>query len=120
MRRVRVFDAFTYGEHDRNRRHIQRPWRLHRRPESDLNLGIVILLDGATTTTISIDMTTPGEHTILYTVTSPTTGVTGSITRTVVVSADSQPPAPQEDTTPFNAPEPQNNNASSTAVASGT
>ncbi|RNJ48649.1 DUF5011 domain-containing protein [Methylocystis hirsuta] len=48
-------------------------------PESDLNLGIVIVLDGATTIQVSIDTTTPGEHTILYTVTSPTTGLTGSV-----------------------------------------
>ncbi|MGZ9104068.1 MAG: hypothetical protein ACXW3Y_14535, partial [Rhodoplanes sp.] len=31
-------------------------------PESDLNLGIVIVLDGATTTAISIDTSAPGEH----------------------------------------------------------
>ncbi len=35
-------------------------------PESDLNLGIVILLNGATTTAFSIDITTPGEHTLLH------------------------------------------------------
>ena len=57
-------------------------------PESDLNLGIVIVLDGATTTEVSIDTTAPGEHTILYTVTSPTTGLTSS------TSAPSPSPLP--------------------------
>ncbi|MBM3273482.1 DUF5011 domain-containing protein, partial [Candidatus Kaiserbacteria bacterium] len=55
-------------------------------PTSDLNLGLTIILDGATTTAASIDTSTPGEHTILYTVTSPTSGLTGSIMRTVIVS----------------------------------
>lgn len=59
-------------------------------PASDINLGIVIVLDGATTTQVSIDTSTPGEHTISYTVTSPTTGLTGSIMRTVTVSPVAQ------------------------------
>ncbi len=65
-------------------------------PADDLNLGIVIILDGATTTAVSIDTTQPGEHTILYTVTSPTSGLTGSAMRTVIVSPatqSSEPPA---------------------------
>ncbi|RNJ48205.1 DUF3768 domain-containing protein [Methylocystis hirsuta] len=74
MSRVREFDAFTegndpYGEHDRiGDRYNDLGARIVA-PESDLNLGIVILLNGATTTAFSIDATTPGEHTLLYTVT---------------------------------------------------
>lgn len=79
-------------------------------PTSDLNLGLTIVLDGATTTAISIDTTQPGEHTILYTVTLPTTGLTGSIMRTVIVSPAEQLPVPaEEDANPFNAP-PANDN----------
>jgi len=86
-------------------------------PESDLNLGIVVLLDGATTTAVSIDTSAPGEHTILYTVTSPTTGLTGTIMRTVTVSSAEELTVPaEEDTNPFNAPDPANDNASSTHV----
>jgi hypothetical protein len=106
-------------------------------PEADLNLGLVIVLDGATTTAISIDTSTPGEHMILYTVTSPTTGLTGYATRTVIVSPVAQPTtdfgmtaAPQPDSqlppdepqsandNPFNAAEPTNDNAPSTHVLS--
>lgn len=106
-------------------------------PENDLNLGIIIVLDHATTTQVSIDADTPGEHTILYTVTSPTTGLTGSATRTVIVSPVAQPitdfgmtPPPQPDSqlppdepqsgndNPFNAAEPANDNAPSTHVLS--
>jgi hypothetical protein len=50
-------------------------------PTSDLNRGLVIVLDGATTTAASIDTSKPGEHTIIYTVTSPTTGLPASIMR---------------------------------------
>lgn len=99
-------------------------------PESDLNLGIVIMLDGATTTAVSFDTSTPGEHTILYTVTSPISGLTGSALRTVTVSPTEQPTTdfgmtspPQDETqpstdepandNPFNA-EPANDNASTT------
>ncbi|MGB5083656.1 MAG: immunoglobulin-like domain-containing protein [Methylocystis silviterrae] len=86
-------------------------------PESDLNLGIVIVLDGANTTEVSIDTSAPGDHTILYTVTSPTTGLTGSIMRTVTVSSAEELTVPaEEDTNPFNAPDPANDNASSTHV----
>ena len=65
-------------------------------PESELNLGVIILLDDATTTAVPIDTSTPGEHTILYTVTSPTSGLTSNIMRTVTVSPatqSSEPPA---------------------------
>ncbi|MGJ0531820.1 beta strand repeat-containing protein [Methylocystis sp.] len=94
-------------------------------PESDLNLGLTIILDGATTTQVSIDTSVPGTHAILYTVTSPTTGLTGSIMRTVTVSptdlgmpasqqTESEPPSdepqPANDN-PFNAPAPANDNA---------
>ena len=39
-----------------------------------------------TTTQVSIDTTRPGEHTILYPVTSPTTGLTGSVMRTIIIA----------------------------------
>jgi hypothetical protein len=83
-------------------------------PESDLNLGIVIVLDGATTTAVSIDATVPGEHTILYTVTSPTTGLTGSALRTVTVSPATQSSELPANDNPFNLA-PVNDNASSTS-----
>ncbi|MBM3272732.1 DUF5011 domain-containing protein, partial [Candidatus Kaiserbacteria bacterium] len=79
-------------------------------PESDVNLGIVILLDGATTTAVSIDTSALGEHTILYTVTSPTTGLTGHAMRTVIVSPAVQLPEPPVNDNPFNAA-PENDNA---------
>ena len=85
-------------------------------PTSDLNLGLVILLDGATTTAVSIDTSQPGEHTILYTVTSPATGLTGSIMRTVIIAPAKQSAEPPANDNPFNAPEPANDNASSTHV----
>lgn len=83
-------------------------------PGSDLNLGLVIVLDGATTTAVSIDTSAPGEHTILYTVTSPTTGLTGSALRTVIIATADEVPEPANDN-PFNAA-PANDNASSTAA----
>ncbi|MCQ4188381.1 beta strand repeat-containing protein [Methylocystis suflitae] len=88
-------------------------------PESDLNLGIIIVLDGATTTAVSIDTSAPGEHIILYTVTSPTTGLTGSVVRTVIVSPAEQSPEPPANDNPFNAPatsNPANDNTSSTSL----
>ena len=64
-------------------------------PSADTNLGITTLLDGATTTgQVSLDTTTAGSHTILYTVTDPK-GLTGSATRTVIIAApanDNPPP----------------------------
>jgi hypothetical protein len=76
-------------------------------PQSDINLGIITVLDGATTTAVSIDTSTPGTHAILYTVTDPQ-GVSGSATRTVIVSPVMQPPATST---------PANDNASSTDQA---
>ncbi|MBM3272246.1 DUF5011 domain-containing protein [Candidatus Kaiserbacteria bacterium] len=63
-------------------------------PESDVNLGIVILLDGATTTQVSLDTSKPGVHTIEYRATN--SAGTGSATRTVVVGASTEeaPPPP--------------------------
>ncbi|WP_246720635.1 hypothetical protein [Methylocystis sp. H4A] len=79
-------------------------------PESDLNLGIVILLNGATTTAFSIDTTTPGEHTLLYIVTSPTTDLTGGIMRSITISPAKQSPAPvEEHPNPFTS-QPANDN----------
>jgi hypothetical protein len=84
-------------------------------PESDLNLGIVILLDGATTTAVSIDTSVPGEHTVVYTVTSPTTGLTGSIMRTLIIAPTEQLPEQPENDNPFNTP-PANDNVSKSTL----
>ncbi|MGJ0511181.1 beta strand repeat-containing protein [Methylocystis sp.] len=84
-------------------------------PENDINLGIVILLDGATTSAISIDTTAPGEHTILYTVTSPTSGLTGSAMRTVIVFPATQSSEPPANDNPFNA-SPANDNVSTSTL----
>lgn len=70
-------------------------------PASDTNLGIAIVLDGATTTAVAIDTSAPGQHTILYTVTSPTTGLTGSAMRTVIVAS---PGGSDESDNPFHLP----------------
>jgi hypothetical protein len=35
-------------------------------PTADLNLGISTLLDGATTTELTLDTSAPGQHTIEY------------------------------------------------------
>jgi hypothetical protein len=78
------------------------------RTSFDVKLGLVTYLDGATTTTISIDTTKPGTHTILYTVTDRK-GLIGTATRTVIVSPAEQPSTPAA-----------NDNASSTVSASST
>jgi hypothetical protein len=52
----------------------------------DLNLGLTTVVDGATTTQITLDTSKPGEHTIRYTVTD-SKGLTGSATCTVIVNA---------------------------------
>ena len=54
-------------------------------PLADLNLGITVIVDNATSTngTAQIDTTKPGTHTILYTVTDPQ-DLKGSATRTVI------------------------------------
>src|SRR5258708_921871 len=78
-------------------------------PTADLNVGIITLLDGATTTSLHLDTTNPGMHTILYSVTDPK-GQTGSATRTVIVSApandnqaSSTPPAADDNPPPLQA-----------------
>jgi hypothetical protein len=35
-------------------------------PQADLNLGIITLLDGATTTQLTLDTSMPGQHSIEY------------------------------------------------------
>ena len=55
-------------------------------PKADLNLGVVTLLDGATTTSIQLDTSVPGTHKIEYTVTDAV-GLAATATRIVVVSA---------------------------------
>ena len=70
-------------------------------PESAKNLGIVTLLDGATTTSVSLDTSAAGTHTVTYLVTTPE-GVTGSATRTIKVTAGEASPA-----TPVAAPMPE-------------
>ena len=69
-------------------------------PQADLNLGLTVVIDNATSTdgTVQIDTNNPGTHTILYTVTDPN-GLTGSATRTVIVSAPQQTPPPANDNT---------------------
>ena len=69
-------------------------------PQADLNLGITLVVDNATSTdgTVRIDTSTPGTHTILYSVTDPN-GLTGSATRTVIVSPAQQTPALANDNT---------------------
>jgi len=53
-------------------------------PTADKNLGIVTLVDGATTTQVIIDTSKPGTHTIVYSVTDQA-GNVGTATRTVNV-----------------------------------
>ena len=67
-------------------------------PQGDVNLGLTIVVDNATSTdgTVQIDTSKPGAHTILYTVTDPS-GLTGSATRTVIVTAPQQTPPPAND-----------------------
>ena len=69
-------------------------------PQADVNLSLTVVVDNATSTdgSVQIDTSTPGTHTILYTVTDPS-GLTGSATRTVIVSAPQQTPPPANDNT---------------------
>ena len=71
-------------------------------PQPDLNLGIATLLDGATTTSLQLDTSTPGQHTIEYRAYDQQ-GLMGSALRTVIVTApanDDPPPlAPTGSTT---------------------
>ena len=57
-------------------------------PAADLNLGLTLLVDNATSTdgTAKIATTAPGSHTITYLVTD-SAGLTGLATRTVIVAA---------------------------------
>ncbi len=58
-------------------------------PTDDLNLSIHVSVDGGATTTpdqTQIDTTTPGTHTVLYSV-ADQNGLTGYATRTVIVEA---------------------------------
>ena len=63
-------------------------------PQADRNLGLTVVVDTATSTdgTVQIDTSKPGTHTILYTVTDPS-GLTGSATRSVIVSPAPTPQA---------------------------
>ena len=79
-------------------------------PQADLNLGLTTLLDGATTTELTLDTSVPGTHKIEYTVTDPE-GLTGSATRTVIVSAANDN---QASSTPVN------DNSATTSAASTT
>ena len=78
---------------------LRRPRRHHHRDlRTGLNLGLTTLLDGATTTgEVSLDTTTPGQHTIEYRAFDQS-GLTSTSTRTVIVSLpqaanDNAPPA---------------------------
>jgi hypothetical protein len=57
-------------------------------------MSTIAELNDATTTAVSIDTSAPGEPTIVYTVTSPTSGLTGSIMRTAIVSPADQSSEP--------------------------
>ena len=85
-------------------------------PKADLNLGITLVVDNATSTdgTVQIDTSRPGTHTILYTVTDPS-GLTGTITRTVIVSPVQQTPPPANDNT-TSPPAANDNSGSGTAT----
>jgi hypothetical protein len=84
-------------------------------PQADVNLGLTVVVDNATSTdgTVQIDTSKPGTHTILYTVTDPS-DLAGSATRTVIVSAPQQTPPPANDNTP---PAANDNTASTTATS---
>jgi len=88
-------------------------------PQADLNLGLTVVVDNATSTdgTVQIDTSRPGTHTILYTVTDPN-GLTGSATRTVIVSAAQQTPPPANDNSP--APTAANDNTAPTTTTTST
>ena len=75
-------------------------------PSADLNLGITTLLDGATTTELTLDTGMPGTHTIEYRAFDQS-GLMGSASRTVIVQApandnasSSTPPAANDNPPP--------------------
>ena len=84
-------------------------------PQADLNLGLTLVIDDATSTdgSVEIDTSEPATHTILYTVTDPS-GLTGSATRTVIVSPASTPQAANDNTTPAANDNNQSGNATGT------
>ena len=84
-------------------------------PESDINLGIITVLDGATTTAVSVDTSVPGTHTILYTVTDPQ-GLTGSTERSVIVATSVQATITAASSTPPQ--DPANDNATTATTSS--
>ena len=88
-------------------------------PKADVNLDLTVVVDNATSTdgTVQIDTSRPGTHTILYTVTDPS-GLTGSATRTVIVSAPQQTPPPANDNSP--APTAANDNTAPTTTTTST
>ena len=60
-------------------------------PQADLNLGLTTLLDGATMTALSLDTSAAGTHTIEYRAYDQS-GLMGSATRTVIVTAGNDNP----------------------------
>ena len=76
-------------------------------------MGLTIVVDNATSTdgTVQIDTSKPGTHTILYTVTDAS-GLTGSATRTVIVSAPPQTPPPPVNDNAATSPPANDNTAS--------
>jgi len=87
-------------------------------PLADLNLGLTVVVDNATSTdgTVQIDTSITGTHTILYSVTDPS-GLTGSAFRTVIVSPAQQTPPPANDNTTAS-PAANDNTASNTSATS--
>ena len=89
-------------------------------PKADLHLGITLVVDNATSTdgTVQIDTSKPGTHTILYTVTD-SNDLTGSATRTVIVSAP-QPLPPQAANDNATTSAPANDNTASSTTGTST
>jgi surface protein with Ig-like domain len=91
-------------------------------PQQHLNLGMTTLLDGATTTDLTLDTGVPGTHTIEYRAFDQS-GLMGSASRTVIVSATNDdsasttPPAANENPPPLGA---TGTNGATTTDASST